>query len=237
MADVLDDPGLEIPYWLPEQALLGRHGRRVSTPTRRTQGPDRWSPRSRARRRCAVAALVHDVSLLEQPALLEAVTASTRRALERTRPVAESATPGRRGAGQGEARDRARPARRRPAAAHRAADEGQRARAPLRTRTSTGRRSWPPSSVPTSTPPSTRCAASRTVVARASSRRPASRRPDRARGPVAGACDASTRGIGRYRRRSRPPSTSSASRRCRTRPSTAAPACARPSTSRTTDRH
>ena len=37
------------------------------------------------------AALVHDVSILEQPALLEAVTASTRRALEENQAVAESA--------------------------------------------------------------------------------------------------------------------------------------------------
>ena len=81
MADALEDPGLAIAYWLPdrnrwvdstgelhEEPPLAGSGQAVTIA--RTPGGD------------PLAAIEHDEALLEQPALLEAVTASTRMALE-----------------------------------------------------------------------------------------------------------------------------------------------------------
>ena len=90
IADTLDDPGLEILYWLPDQRCwIDTSGRQHPDPP--DAGPGRVVSTVMDTVGVRRAALVHDVSILEQPALLEAVTASTRRALEENQAVAESA--------------------------------------------------------------------------------------------------------------------------------------------------
>ena len=90
IADTLDDPGLEILYWLPDQGCwVDTSGRQHPDPP--DTGPGRVVSTVVDTAGVRRAALVHDVSILEQPALLEAVTASTRRALEENQAVAESA--------------------------------------------------------------------------------------------------------------------------------------------------
>jgi signal transduction histidine kinase len=82
----LRDPSLEVVYWVPEyQRYADRDGRAIELPTstgRATTLIDREDGMH-------VAALVHDVSLREEPELLEAVTAAGGFALENERLHAE----------------------------------------------------------------------------------------------------------------------------------------------------
>jgi hypothetical protein len=82
----LRDPSLEVAYWVPEyEQYADRVGRAIELPTssgRATTLIDREDGTH-------VAALVHDVSLREEPALLEAVTAAGAFALENERLHAE----------------------------------------------------------------------------------------------------------------------------------------------------
>ena len=82
----LRDPSLEVMYWVPEyERYADRDGRAIDLPTssvRATTLIDREDGTH-------VAALVHDVSLREEPALLEAVTAAGGFALENERLHAE----------------------------------------------------------------------------------------------------------------------------------------------------
>ena len=82
----LRDPSLEVLYWVPEyERYADRDGRAIELPTssgRATTLIDRENGTH-------VAALVHDVSLREEPALLEAVTAAGGFALENERLHAE----------------------------------------------------------------------------------------------------------------------------------------------------
>jgi signal transduction histidine kinase len=82
----LRDPSLEVAYWVPEyQRYADRDGRAIELPRsagRATTLIDREDGTH-------VAALVHDVSLREEPALLEAVTAAGGFALENERLHAE----------------------------------------------------------------------------------------------------------------------------------------------------
>ena len=88
MADVLEDRSLTIAYWLPEQAQwMDAAGGLTDAPP--VAGHDQSVTFARQPDGAPVAALVHDEALLEQPALLGAVTASTRFALESNRLQAE----------------------------------------------------------------------------------------------------------------------------------------------------
>jgi signal transduction histidine kinase len=82
----LRDPSLEVAYWVPEyEGYADRDGRAIELPRsagRATTLIDRADGTH-------VAALVHDVSLREEPALLEAVTAAGGFALENERLHAE----------------------------------------------------------------------------------------------------------------------------------------------------
>jgi signal transduction histidine kinase len=82
----LRDPSLEVAYWVPEyERYADRDGRAIelaTSPARATTLIDREDGTH-------VAALVHDVSLREEPALLEAVTAAGGFALENERLHAE----------------------------------------------------------------------------------------------------------------------------------------------------
>jgi signal transduction histidine kinase len=82
----LRDPSLEVVYWVPEyQRYADRDGRAIellTSPGRTTTLIDREDGTH-------VAALLHDVSLREEPALLEAVTAAGGFALENERLHAE----------------------------------------------------------------------------------------------------------------------------------------------------
>jgi signal transduction histidine kinase len=85
----LRDPSLEVLYWVPEyERYADRDGRAIELPTsasRATTLIDREDGTH-------VAALVHDTSLREEPALLEAVTAAGGFALENERLHAELRT-------------------------------------------------------------------------------------------------------------------------------------------------
>ena len=89
IATALDDPGLEILYWLPDQQCwVDTSGEQLPDPS--DPGPGRVVTIVADTDGVRRAALVHDVSIVEQPALLEAVTASTRRALEENQAAAEA---------------------------------------------------------------------------------------------------------------------------------------------------
>jgi signal transduction histidine kinase len=82
----LRDPSLEVVYWVPEyQRYADRDGRAIEFPT----SPGRATTLIDREDGTHVAALVHDVSLREEPALLEAVTAAGGFALENERLHAE----------------------------------------------------------------------------------------------------------------------------------------------------
>jgi len=87
IARALGDPSLDLAYWLPEQRLfVGAHGRVVEVPT----DPD--GPRVATvveRDGHMVAVLVHDRSLLEDTAILDAVGAAAGLALENERRLTE----------------------------------------------------------------------------------------------------------------------------------------------------
>lgn len=88
MADALEDRTLNISYWLPEQSQwLDATGTLTDAPP--AAGRDQAVTFARQPDSAPVAAIVHDEVLLEQPALLGAVTASTRFALESNRLQAE----------------------------------------------------------------------------------------------------------------------------------------------------
>ena len=90
IAGTLDDPGLEILYWLPDQGCwVDSSGRQHPDPP--DADPGRVVSTVMDTAGVRRAAVVHDVAILEQPALLDAVMASTRRALEENQAVAESA--------------------------------------------------------------------------------------------------------------------------------------------------
>jgi signal transduction histidine kinase len=82
----LRDPSLEVAYWVPEyERYAGRDGRAIELPT----SPGRATTLIDREDGTHVAALVHDISLREEPALLEAVTAAGGFALENERLHAE----------------------------------------------------------------------------------------------------------------------------------------------------
>jgi signal transduction histidine kinase len=82
----LRDPSLEVVYWVPEyERYADREGRAIELPT----SPGRATTLIDREDGTHVAALVHDVSLREEPALLEAVTAAAGFALENERLHAE----------------------------------------------------------------------------------------------------------------------------------------------------
>jgi PAS domain S-box-containing protein len=86
LARALADPTLELAYWLPEEhAFVDEDGRQLRPPE--PGGPRFATVVERGGR--PVAALVHDVTLLEDPALLEAVTAAAGLALENERRLHE----------------------------------------------------------------------------------------------------------------------------------------------------
>jgi signal transduction histidine kinase len=82
----LRDPSLQVAYWVPEyERYADREGRAIELPT----SPGRATTLIDREDGTHVAALVHDVSLREEPALLEAVTAAGGFALENERLHAE----------------------------------------------------------------------------------------------------------------------------------------------------
>jgi signal transduction histidine kinase len=82
----LRDPSLEVGYWVPEyERYADREGRAIELPT----SPGRATTLIDREDGTHVAALVHDVSLREETALLEAVTAAGGFALENERLHAE----------------------------------------------------------------------------------------------------------------------------------------------------
>jgi signal transduction histidine kinase len=82
----LRDPSLEVVYWVPEyERYADRDGRAIELPT----SPGRATTLIDREDGTHVAALVHDVSLREEPALLEAVAAAGGFALENERLHAE----------------------------------------------------------------------------------------------------------------------------------------------------
>jgi signal transduction histidine kinase len=82
----LRDPSLEVVYWVPEyERYADRDGRAVELPTSAGRAATLIDREDGTH----VAALVHDVSLREEPALLEAVTAAGGFALENERLHAE----------------------------------------------------------------------------------------------------------------------------------------------------
>ena len=82
----LRDPSLEVAYWVPEyERYADRDGRAIELPT----SPTRATTLIDREDGTHVAALVHDASLREEPALLEAVTAAGGFALENERLHAE----------------------------------------------------------------------------------------------------------------------------------------------------
>jgi signal transduction histidine kinase len=86
LGTALRDPSLDVAYWVPEyQAYADRDGRAIELPT----SPGRATTLIDREDGTHVAALVHDVSLREEPALLEAVTAAAGFALENERLHAE----------------------------------------------------------------------------------------------------------------------------------------------------
>ena len=86
LARVLDDPSLELAFWLPERRVYAdSEGREVELPA---DGPRRAVTRL-DRHGEPVAALVHDASLLDDPELVEAAGAAARLALENARLQAE----------------------------------------------------------------------------------------------------------------------------------------------------
>jgi signal transduction histidine kinase len=86
LARALDDPSLELAFWLPEYGTYSdMEGRPVELPN---EGGERAATRvDRAGR--PVGALIHDRSLREEPELLEAVSAAAGIALENARLQAE----------------------------------------------------------------------------------------------------------------------------------------------------
>jgi len=86
LSRALGDPSLEIGYWLPDRAVF------VDTEGRVLALPDAGSGRSVTvveREGQAVAALIHDPAVLEDPGLLEAVTSAAQLAAANTRLRAE----------------------------------------------------------------------------------------------------------------------------------------------------
>lgn len=81
MAQVLDDPDLKISYWLPDRRRWAQPDGHV-TADAPTPGPGQVVTITSDQTSEPVAALIHDEVLLEEPALMEAVTSSTRLALE-----------------------------------------------------------------------------------------------------------------------------------------------------------
>jgi signal transduction histidine kinase len=87
LARALHDPGLELAYWLPEQArYVGGDGQPVQLPGDDESGLATTVVERGGRR---VAALVHDASLRDDPELVEAVCAAAGLALENERLQAE----------------------------------------------------------------------------------------------------------------------------------------------------
>ena len=89
LARALNDPSLQVAYWLPEQnAFVDSYGEQLPLPL--AGGPDRAvTIVERGGRR--VAALLHDDSLLSDPDLLEGVSAAAGLSLESERRLAELA--------------------------------------------------------------------------------------------------------------------------------------------------
>jgi len=85
LARALGDPSLELAYWLPDFAMyVDSQGRPVETPTEGPRGLTVIHLEGEP-----VAALLHDSTLGEEPALLEAVTAAAAIALQNARLHAE----------------------------------------------------------------------------------------------------------------------------------------------------
>jgi signal transduction histidine kinase len=82
LAQALGDPSLELAYWLPEfESWADSEGRPVQLPDRDPKRAVTLVDRDGT----AVAALVHDASLRDEPDLLDAVAAAAAIALENTR--------------------------------------------------------------------------------------------------------------------------------------------------------
>jgi signal transduction histidine kinase len=86
LADALGDPSLELALWLPQRAAyVDGEGRPITLPSAESgRAVTVLGPAG-----APVAALVHDPSLLERPALLRSAGAATRLALEKERLQAE----------------------------------------------------------------------------------------------------------------------------------------------------
>ncbi|MEI2717399.1 MAG: histidine kinase [Candidatus Nanopelagicales bacterium] len=88
MADALEDPELEINYWVPDRAQwvdsTGGFTDQVPVP-----GSDRAATLINQPDGSPLAEIVHDESMLEQPDLIEAAIASTRLALQTNQMQAE----------------------------------------------------------------------------------------------------------------------------------------------------
>jgi signal transduction histidine kinase len=86
LADALGDPTLEVAFWLPERhEFVDAEGRTLALPTGvRTRAITRLEHDGRP-----LAVLIHDVSLLEEPELVESAGAAARLALENARLHAE----------------------------------------------------------------------------------------------------------------------------------------------------
>lgn len=88
MADALDDPDLQLGYWLQDRdAWVDGAGRAFSLPEAPLRGQTTQFVRAADR---PLAAVVHDEALLEMPTLLEAVASSVRLALLSKQALAES---------------------------------------------------------------------------------------------------------------------------------------------------
>ena len=85
LARALRDPSLELAYWVPESGPMSAS---TASPSSRPRPRVERSPCSSATA-SAIAALVHDAALAEDPALLEAVSRPRRLALENERLLAE----------------------------------------------------------------------------------------------------------------------------------------------------
>ena len=86
LARALDDPRLEVAFWLPER---GTYADATGRPVELPDGPERAVTRVDDSGE-PLAAIVHDPSLLEEPRLVQAAAAAARLALENARLQAET---------------------------------------------------------------------------------------------------------------------------------------------------
>ena len=222
----------EIVYWRRRARRVGRRARRGGAPRRGRVGP--LAHRDPRRRAGASPAIIHDEALRDEHGFVDAATSVRGDDARQPPPRRGGGRAARRGAGVARAdpgdrgrrapADRARPARRRAAAARGAADQARAGGRAHRRHRPPQRRAAPRSSATRSTTRSTRSARSRAASTRrrsptAGSSRRCGRPRSRRRCPRP--CSRRRRASA-TRARSRAPRTSAASRRCRTRSSTRA---------------